>query len=191
MLSLLVFYLLFFAAAMLWPTIRLRMQTGVNALVLPSTDDAAGFVGRMFKIVIAALGLYLLLGATGTVHNIDPIALPALASRIGWALLAVSFFWVVIAQYHMGRSWRIGIDTQVKTELVASGLFRLSRNPIFFGMMVQLLGMALVQPDAFTLAILVASFILISVQIRLEEAHLSTLHGQAYAGYCAKVRRWI
>jgi protein-S-isoprenylcysteine O-methyltransferase Ste14 len=191
MLKLFIIYLLFFAAAMLWPTVRVRIQTGVNALVLPASDDAAGFVGRMFKVVILALGLYLLLGATGVIESIGPIALPAAAHWIGWALLGASFVWVVIAQYHMGRSWRIGIDTQVKTDLVANGLFRISRNPIFLGMMVQLAGLALVQSDAMTLAILAAGFILISVQIRLEETHLSALHGNDYAGYCAKVRRWI
>jgi hypothetical protein len=34
----------------------------------------------------------------------------------------------------MKNSWRIGIDTVTKTELVTTGLFAISRNPFFFGM---------------------------------------------------------
>jgi protein-S-isoprenylcysteine O-methyltransferase Ste14 len=191
MLKLLIFYLLFFGAAMVLPTVRMWRQTGVNPLVLPSTDNAEGFVGRMFKVVIAGLGLYLLLGAFHLIPLIGAIALPEQSAIIGWALLIASFLWVVVAQYQMGRSWRIGIDANVKTELVATGLFRLSRNPIFFGMIVQLAGLFFVQPDAVTLLALMTGFILISVQIRLEEVHLSTLHGEAYGRYCAEVRRWI
>jgi protein-S-isoprenylcysteine O-methyltransferase Ste14 len=105
--------------------------------------------------------------------------------------LVISICWVVIAQFQMGKSWRVGIDTHVKTELVIHGLFRISRNPIFLGMMVQLLGLFLVLPDAITLAILLAAYILISVQIRGEEEHLRELHPDAYPAYCCKVRRWL
>jgi protein-S-isoprenylcysteine O-methyltransferase Ste14 len=51
---------------------------------------------------------------------------------IGLTLLFISLVWTVIAQGHMKNSWRIGIDTDTKTELVTSGLFSVSRNPIFF-----------------------------------------------------------
>jgi protein-S-isoprenylcysteine O-methyltransferase Ste14 len=191
MLKLLIFYLLFFGAAMVLPTVRVWRQTGVNPLVLPSSDNAEGFVGRMFKVVIAELGLYLLLGAMHVIGSIGAIPLPAISAMIGWALLIASFLWVVVAQYQMGRSWRIGIDAKVKTELVATGLFRRSRNPIFLGMIVQLAGLFFVQPDAVTLLALMTGFILISVQIRLEEAHLLSLHGNIYAHYRGTVRRWI
>jgi protein-S-isoprenylcysteine O-methyltransferase Ste14 len=191
MLKLLFFYLLFFGAAMVLPIVRVWRQTGVNPLVLPSTDNAEGFVGRMFKVVIAGLGLYLLLGAMHVIGSIGAIPIPEQSAWVGWVLLVASFIWVVVAQYQMGYSWRVGIDAKVKTELVATGLFRRSRNPIFFGMIMQLTGLFLVQPDAVTLMALMTSFILISVQIRLEEAHLLSLHGTMYAHYRGTVRRWI
>jgi protein-S-isoprenylcysteine O-methyltransferase Ste14 len=58
-------------------------------------------------------------------------------------------------------------------------------------MIVQLAGLFFVQPDAVTLLALMTGFILISVQIRLEEAHLLSLHGNIYAHYRGTVRRWI
>jgi protein-S-isoprenylcysteine O-methyltransferase Ste14 len=55
----------------------------------------------------------------------------------------------------------------------------------------QLGGLFLAQPDAITFTILVAGYILISIQIRGEEQHLMDMHGITYREYCGKVRRWI
>lgn len=69
---------------------------------------------------------------------------------IGIGLLTVALAWTIIAQGHMKNSWRIGIDTETKTELVTTGLFGLSRNPIFFGMILSLPGLFLTTPNALT-----------------------------------------
>lgn len=189
----LLFYLAFFTLAMVLPTLRVYRRTGINPLVLPSDDSVEGFVGLWFKLLIAALGTYLLALTLGWLAPIGPISLGLEQVRIalGWGLLLASLAWVVLAQWQMGNSWRIGIDAAHRTELVASGLFRWSRNPIFLGMIAQLLGLFLLQPDAITLLTLICGFVLISVQIRLEEAHLAGLHGDSYRAFAEKVRRWI
>ena len=91
----------------------------------------------------------------------------------------------------MQKSWRIGIDEDVKTELVQTGLFKLSRNPIFLGMRVMLLGLFLVLPSAATLVILFVGDLLIQIQVRLEEEFLTRTHGKTYLAYQKQVRRWI
>lgn len=193
MLDILLFYLVFFVVALVVPTLRVWRRSGINPLVLPSNDSVDGFVGLMFKLVVGGLGLYLLALTLGWIGPVGPITLAGegLRQMIGWALLVVSLGWVVLAQVQMGASWRVGIDTEHKTDLVAAGLFRLSRNPIFLGMLVQLLGLFLLHSDAVTLLVLVAAYLLISVQIRLEEAHLMQQHGEAYHAYAARVRRWL
>lgn len=191
MTALFIFFLIFFSVALLLPSVRVWRQTGINPVVLPSGDDVASFVGKAFKILIALLGLHLLIGIVCPSDAMSTIRLPSIAETIGWGLLVISLVWVVVAQIQMGKSWRVGIDTQVKTDLVIQGLFRISRNPIFLGMIVQLLGLFLAQPDAVTLAILLSGFILISVQIRQEEEFLLDRHGAAYADYRRKVRRWF
>ena len=191
--ALLAFYLAFLALAMVLPTVRVWRQSGINPLVLPRDDTTEGFVGLWFKLVIGALGLYLALGAAGVIGQIGVMVLPfaAPAALIGWGLLVASLVWVMLAQSQMGRSWRVGIDRNVATELVSSGLFRISRNPIFLGMIVQLGGLALVMQDGVTVAVLIVGYLLISIQIRLEEAYLAGLHGNAYAQYRSSVRRWL
>jgi protein-S-isoprenylcysteine O-methyltransferase Ste14 len=91
----------------------------------------------------------------------------------------------------MGKSWRIGVDAKHATALVATGLFTRSRNPIFVGIIVALTGYLLVLPNALTLSIWTLGVVLINVQVRLEEAHLSKLHGAAYDAYRARVGRWL
>jgi protein-S-isoprenylcysteine O-methyltransferase Ste14 len=110
---------------------------------------------------------------------------------IGLGLLAFALIWTIIAQGHMGNSWRIGIDTETKTELIAAGLFQLSRNPIFFGMIISLVGLFLTTPNALTGLFLILGHVLIQIQIRLQEEFLTNQHRQKYIDYKQKVRRLI
>ncbi len=101
----------------------------------------------------------------------------------------VALLCVLIAQPQMGDSWRLGIDTEVKTALVQQGVYGISRNPIFLGMQIMLVGLLLVLPNAVTLTTAVLGIVLIQIQVRLEEAHLTQLHGEAYRAYQQRVRR--
>lgn len=96
-----------------------------------------------------------------------------------------------MAQAEMGESWRIGLDQEHRTPLVRAGVFRLSRNPIFLGMMLTLLGLFLVIPNALTLLAFVMGVVLIQIQVRLEEEFLTKTHGVEYEQYKRQVRRWI
>ncbi len=191
--SLLLTYCLFFVLAMIVPSLRVWRATGINPLVLVRDDSAEGFVAAIFKLALLVLGGYFLLGTLGLTAGVGAFPLPwaRAVAWVGWGVIATSLIWVLIAQANMGRSWRIGIDHARPTDLISTGLFRFSRNPIFLGMIALLLGLVLVRPDAITLAVLVAGFVSISVQIRFEEAHLSALHGDRYTQFCHKVRRWI
>lgn len=193
MLYILLFYLLFLIVAMAVPTLRTWRATGLNPIVLPRGDTPEGFVAGWFRALLIGIGFYFALRAAGWLVAVGPIMPEAqgLRAAAGWGLLALSLVWVVAAQAQMGRSWRVGIDTAHRTELVAAGPFRFSRNPIFLGMMAQLLALFLLAPDALTLLFLASGYLLISLQIRLEEAHLLQQHGEAYRAYCARVRRWL
>lgn len=70
-------------------------------------------------------------------------------------------------------------------------VFGISRNPIFVGMMLTLLGLFLTLPNALTLLAFVLGVILIGVQVRLEEEYLAQIHPEAYLEYRQRVRRWL
>jgi protein-S-isoprenylcysteine O-methyltransferase Ste14 len=110
---------------------------------------------------------------------------------VGLILLGLSLVWILTAQAQMGEAWRIGIDAHHQTALVQSGVFRLSRNPIFLGMRVTLLGFFLILPNALTLTTLALGEALMQIQVRLEEEHLVQMHGERYRAYRQRVRRWL
>ena len=58
-------------------------------------------------------------------------------------------------------------------------------------MILSLLGLFLTTPNALTGLFLVLGYILIQIQIRLEEEFLTKEHGQKYEAYKQKVRRLI
>jgi protein-S-isoprenylcysteine O-methyltransferase Ste14 len=80
---------------------------------------------------------------------------------------------------------------EVKT-LVTSGVYRYSRNPMYLGMVLVLLGCA--TTVGATTALLVPPVFMVIIEwrfIRPEEAMLRDLFPDAYAAYCARVRRWL
>ncbi len=110
---------------------------------------------------------------------------------IGAIILVIAFGLIVLAQSHMGRAWRIGVDAEAIPDLVITGLFSRSRNPIFLGMRASIFGLFLVHPTGVSLTFLALTEALIAVQVRLEEAYLQGTLGQAYDDYSKRVPRWI
>ena len=170
-------------------------RTGINPLTFSKTDDAHGYNGKIFKIISVVELLIVGLHAFKAVwykyllpfwYLEDPIAV-----KVGWGLLIFSLIWIWIAQNHMSKSWRIGIDEVNKSELVTNGLFAISRNPVFLGIMIANIGLFLIIPNAFTLLIICLSNLTINTQIRLEEEFLTKEFGNQYKDYLKKARRWI
>lgn len=193
-LELLIFFALFFMAAFFWPTWRLWKRERVKALVLTCDDTAHGLVAKWFRATLIGIFVMLVALLSGLPASATgPLYWPnsEITGSAGWALLLLSLVWVIAAQAQMGSSWRIGIDDGTRPPLVTTGLFAISRNPIFLGMRASLLGLFLVLPNAYSLAILIAGEILIQVQVRLEEQHLSTVHDAEFRRYRANVRRWL
>jgi protein-S-isoprenylcysteine O-methyltransferase Ste14 len=192
---LLAYFIAFFLLAFVIRTIIVYRNTGVNPLVLASTQDVYGYVGTAFKILMLACAVVVVVLATSPnaaswLGAIYPLQL-AWVKWAGWGCLGLSLLFMLIAQIQMGASWRIGIDNTNRTELVSTGLFGISRNPIFLATRVILLGFFFVVPNAITLAILAVGEVLTQVQVRLEEKHMSNLHPAAYDHYASKVPRWL
>src|SRR6188472_837717 len=127
--------------------------TGINPYVLASDDSPEGYVARALRWAVA--GLLAALAGEGFGWTAWMGTLPwdgnPVAFRIGVALALAALLWIVVAQAQMGASWRIGIDRQRATALVRGGLFAHSRNPIYLGTRVALLGAVLLVPNAVTL----------------------------------------
>jgi len=78
------------------------------------------------------------------------------------------------------------------TSLVTAGVFAVSRNPLYLGMLLVMfgLGVTLSSPAALLTSGLFVAY-LDRFQIAPEERALTEKLGQQYADYRARVRRWI
>ena len=102
---------------------------------------------------------------------------------IGWAM------WAAWQLRRAGAPVRPGAAAGV---LVEEGPFRFGRNPMYLGMTVSMLGLAL-KLGAPTLVAAAAAFAAIVhlVHIPHEESQLRAAFGGWYSDYAASVRRWL
>ena len=78
------------------------------------------------------------------------------------------------------------------TQLVASGIYRRTRNPMYLGMTLGYAGLALVLNSVPALVLLPLVLAIIQTQvIAREEAYLERAFGDRYVDYKSRVRRWI
>ncbi|WP_018240050.1 isoprenylcysteine carboxylmethyltransferase family protein [Ensifer sp. BR816] len=177
-------------------SVHRRLQTGRSPVVLTYGDDAEGFGGRLFRIIVAALVAHLLAaaivpaGVDAVVGRIPALDRPPLA-WLGLALMALGGVLTMLSQWSMRDSWKIGIPEAQDAPLVTSGLYAFSRNPIYVGMVAALIGTMLAVPNVVSAALALSAWISISYQIRMEESHLFGAFGETYRAYCQRVRRWI
>lgn len=192
---LLIYFIVYFGIAFVLKSVLVARKIGKNPLVLPRDDSAFGLIGRYFKLCLIFMFVYILANAIIPNWNYYEIYIPFLQKTIynyfGLVILVVALIWTITAQIQMKDSWRIGIDYDKKSELVTTGLFSISRNPIFAGMLLSLLGLFLCLPTLFSSLFLVLAYVLIQIQIRLEEEFLLKEHGELYKNYITKVRRLI
>ena len=190
-----IYFIIYFGVVFILKSVVVAKRTGKNPFVLPKEDSAFGLVGTYMKLTFSVILAYVVVYAffpTWYNYFLPIVQLDNQTIKyIGLALLLFSFIWIVTAQVNMKNSWRIGIDAETKTELITSGLFFISRNPVFFGMFLSLSGLFLITPNALTLLLFILGYVLIQIQIRLEEDFLKKEHGQKYLEYKQKVRRFI
>jgi protein-S-isoprenylcysteine O-methyltransferase Ste14 len=181
-----VFWLLF-----LGRTVMLTLRgVGVFALVKdkPPSEKLIeiGFVVALplwtAQVASTALGRALI--------PVPPFWDAALPELIGVALCAAGLVLFAAALVSFGSAWRVGID-ESGDRLVTSGVFALSRNPIFLFMDVYFLGTFLIYPNPFFLLAFVLAALGFHMQILKEEKSLLSRFGDGYAEYRRKVRRYI
>ncbi|MDI3314092.1 MAG: isoprenylcysteine carboxylmethyltransferase family protein [Mycobacterium sp.] len=114
-----------------------------------------------------------------------------LVAWIGVALCFGGLLVVLISLVSFGKSFRVGIDVDNPDELVTTGIFAVSRNPIYVGFVLVLIGQFLVFPNWIPLVYLVAASWLIHRQVLREEEFMRRHYGQQYAEYCKRVRRYV
>jgi protein-S-isoprenylcysteine O-methyltransferase Ste14 len=121
-----------------------------------------------------------------------PLTVPAMLRYIGLALAFIGFLLGIGAFIEFMKA-RTTLDPHgAAKQLVTSGIYRFTRNPIYLGFLLVVVGL----PLYFGLywGIVLAPlyvFLMNRLIIQHEEAYLERKFGKTYADYTSQVRRWL
>lgn len=114
-------------------------------------------------------------------------------------VLAVSFFVAGIgvatsgaAEFRRARTTLDPLNPEKSSALVVSGVYRCTRNPIYLGMLLTLLGWVIHLANLMAFVFLPGFVIYMNqFQIAPEERALASRFGPEFSAYRSRVRRWI
>lgn len=120
--------------------------------------------------------------------------LPESVPRI-WAGSAVLVLGLALGAWAIATLRQAGTRVETSkptTAIVSRGPYRVTRNPIYLGMLAILIGLAIALNTAWLLVALVPFYLIIRFGvIAREEAYLERKFGDTYLSYKSRVRRWI
>jgi protein-S-isoprenylcysteine O-methyltransferase Ste14 len=124
-----------------------------------------------------------------------PLPFPPADLPAGWLgamvfVLALALFaWAIVTITRAGSNVPTYLPT---TAIVESGPYRFTRNPIYLGMFLGLIGLAIAFDNLWLLMTLVPFALVIRYGVvAREETYLERKFGDVYRGYRARVRRWL
>jgi protein-S-isoprenylcysteine O-methyltransferase Ste14 len=121
-----------------------------------------------------------------------PFSAPLVLRYIGLALTFVGFLLGIAALVEF-RKARTTLDPHGSTRhLVTSGIYRFTRNPIYLGFLLMVIGLPL--NSGLYWGIVLAPFYVLMMNrliVQHEEAYLEKKFGKTYTAYMSQVRRWL
>jgi protein-S-isoprenylcysteine O-methyltransferase Ste14 len=113
---------------------------------------------------------------------------------LGWiaAVLAVASLWATFVCWRrMGKSWRMGIDPNDKTQLVCNGPYAYVRHPIYGLSSLLMIATMIAVPSILMISAGVIHLVLLQWEARREEQHLIRMHGEEYLKYAQRTGRFF
>jgi protein-S-isoprenylcysteine O-methyltransferase Ste14 len=117
--------------------------------------------------------------------------------NLGWTkYVGITFCYIgliifLLALISFGKAWRIGIDEKNSNELITSGIFRYSRNPIFLFIDLYFTGIMLIYPNVVFITVAISTVVGVHLQILREEKFLLNKFGDEYRRFKKRTRRYI
>jgi protein-S-isoprenylcysteine O-methyltransferase Ste14 len=139
-------------------------------------------VALMFIVVAYFLGRFAPL----------PFSAPISLRYIGLALTFVGFL-LGVGAFLEFRKARTTLDPHGSSkQIVTSGIYRFTRNPIYLGFLLMVIGLPL-NSGLYWGLVMVPFYILVMnrLVIKHEEAYLEKKFGKTYTSYTSRVRRWL
>ncbi len=113
-------------------------------------------------------------------------------AALGVFTLAMLLIVAGIISFRLARTTVDPTQPEKATAVVTTGVYRLTRNPMYLGFLMVLFAFGFKLTNPITWLLLPAFVVYMNqFQIKPEEQALTELFGQAYEDYLKKVRRWV
>jgi len=110
----------------------------------------------------------------------------------GFAVVGTVVAVLGVVSFRQAKTTVNPLRPETASVLVVSGIYRLTRNPMYLGLLLGLLGWALYLANALAFVMPVAYVLLMNrLQILPEERALTALFGPGFTAYQSRVRRWL
>jgi len=166
-----------------------KRRARFNSLDMADRTDTANVVIRPPIAWVVAVLVGLALDWLMPLPFVPAALRPPWLGAMVFALALALFGWAIATVTRAGSNVPTNRPT---TTIVDTGPYRLTRNPIYLGMVLGLIGLAIAFNSLWLLLTLVPFALVIRFGvIAREEAYLERKFGDIYRGYCARVRRWL
>ena len=165
-----------------------QKRKGIRTNQIARGNKSKALLGTEFIMKLATYSIIIVEIASIYLNTITPY----ISLRIAGAILGIIGVVVFgIAVYTMRDSWRVGIPEKDKTELILTGIFRISRNPAFLAFDLVYTGILLMFFNPILLLFTILAIIMLHLQIKQEEKFLLVTFGREYTEYKKQTRRYI
>lgn len=151
----------------------------------PTINPFLFYSGKISGYIVWIL---LLLSIFGKVHIHESVSL--YLDYLSFLLLVAGLLFSFAGLFRLGRSTRFGIPV-TKTTLKASGIYRISRNPIYLGFNLITIASVIYMPNPVILILSIYCMIVYHFIIIGEERFLEETFKEDYLDYKKKTRRYI
>src|SRR5688572_9970799 len=176
----------------------LRISRNITAIV--AGRDSRG-LARVFEIAaFAGLVFWIVEVLSYALHSSVRILPEAFhyqlfdsfpAQIAGVLLISGCLIVFILAFFNFGDSWRVGVDYETPGALVTSGVFALTRNPIYVFIDSWFIGVFLINGTLIFLVLAVLAIAAQHWQILREEEFLKQRYGNPYESYRKKTPRYL
>jgi protein-S-isoprenylcysteine O-methyltransferase Ste14 len=160
----------------------------VSAFSVKPTRAEEPLLPRLVYLLPVAVAAFLLNGSERSVHWDSPI-LPRtlLTGVLGDFLVLVGLFIAIWARVALGGNWSARVTLKEDHELIQRGPYRAVRHPIYSGVLLMILGTAVLVGRVGGFVALVICFCGFWLKLRREEA-LLTKHLPGYSAYMRRTK---
>lgn len=111
------------------------------------------------------------------------------SEALGVAICAAGIAWAFWARFYLGDNWSAWVTIKQDHELVQTGPYRLTRHPIYTGVLLAVIGTVLaLTPTLGGLCGVCLGIIGLTIKLRQEEALMTRQFPEAYPAYKKRVR---